>query len=202
MNPSEAMPETAKLWNVLVEATDTTKLHARKAELERKKQNLTDEKKLVNTLTEFNEMERKVKEVEEEIVKVERELEVSKFTVSDAHDNLLPKFIDTYNVEFKKYQDEYERLHSELQKQLTEFYRKVEPTVLRIDEIEKLEQRVREVQRLGTPNIAKDYLKLNRRVFTFDSSYSPLNKISRGLIPNLKRAIKKMKKISNVGVGK
>jgi len=189
----EAMPETAKLWSAIVEATDTTKVRGRKAQLEREKQNLTDEKKLVETLGEFNEKERKIKEIEEEILEVERELEVSKFTIANAHNNLLPKFIDTYNAEFKKYHDEHEKLNAELQKQLTEFYRKIEPTVTRIDEIEKLERRASEVQRFGPPNSTKEYLKLKKRAFTFNRSYSPLNGMSRDFIPNLKRAIRKMK---------
>ena len=192
MKTSELMPDTAKLWSVIVEATDTTKVHGRKAQLEREKQNLIDEKKMAETLTEFNEIERKIKEIEEEILEVERVLEVSKFTVLDAHTNLLPKFIDTYNAVFKKYHDEHEKLNAELQKQLIEFYRKIEPTVSRIDEIEKLERKASEVQRFGPPNITKEYLKLKKRDLTFDRSYSPLNAMSRNFIPNLKRAIKKM----------
>lgn len=193
MKFSEALPNTYKLWSEIREKTDTHKLLRQKEKLERNLRDQLQRKSQAETLTEFKAAEKEILEIEQQILGVETEMDISKFRYKEAIEEDVPKLLSTYNEEFKPYYNEYATLQKELDTQLKAFAKKVEPTVNRMKELEKLETQAHMLKTFGPQNNYSKYLKLPVDTTSFERSCSWYNGMFRTMSSGLGHIIKVIK---------
>lgn len=135
----KTLPRSTEIRNKAYEISNTSPLQRKKYQL--KKEILEKEERLPHceSVEEHRIILDEIRDLEQQITEVDIELRVQPKKEKHFRENELQKLPAIYNEEFKPYYDQYVKLDKELKKRLQKIAKEIEPLVVEMKEIERLE---------------------------------------------------------------